>query len=234
MNEIRNEILAMLDDDRSQRILASCERVELGQSEILSEAGRPLDRIIFPIEGVISILATYASGDLIEIATVGREGFVGITALVDGQVQPGTYVVQAAGEAYVMKRESFDELVKEDEEFRFLTKRYADVFIYQVMISAACNGAHGVEERLARWLLMMIDRSDEPVVKLTHEFLADIINVRRATITDALKRLEAKGAVRRERGRIELNNRDELTETSCDCYEMVSNYRRNAMQSSVR
>ncbi len=234
MSANQNELLGLIDDAKSRQIISSCEKIELVQSETLSEAGSPLDRVFFPTEGVISILATYASGNLIEVATVGREGFAGITGLLDGQVQPGTYVVQVAGHAYAMKREDFDELVREDEEFRSLTKRYADIFIYQIMISAACNGAHGVDERLARWLLMMIDRSDEPVIRLTHEFLADIINVRRATISDALKRLEAKGAIRRDRGRIELNDKERLTNSCCDCYEMVSNYRRNTMQRFVR
>lgn len=221
-----NEILATLDDEQYRRALLECGSMELVQGETLSEAGDEIEHIYFPTEGVISILATYATGDLIEVATVGREGFVGITAILDGLVNPGTHTVQMPGHAYVLRRDKFDRLVSEEPAFRALVKRYTDVFIYQIMISAACNGAHTVEERLARWLLMMLDRSDAAAVTLTHEFLADILSVRRATITDALRRLEASGAIERGRGRVEVRERSMLTTASCECYGMVLNYRK--------
>ncbi len=226
-------LLALMSADQRRDLIAVCSDLDLVQGDKLSDAGDELDRIFFPTTGVISVLATYASGDQIEVATVGREGFVGTTALLGGEVTPATLIVQMPGTAHVMPRPVFQQLISNKPAIATLLQRYADVFLYQVMISAACNGTHAVGQRLARWLLMMLDRADTNTIALTQEFLADILSVRRASVTEALNRFEQDGAISRSRGRIVVADRVRLAALSCDCYGMVDAYRGRAIGHAV-
>ncbi len=233
MHEIENDLLGLLDDDTRHRLLAQCEEIDLVQGRKLTEAGDHLKSIYFPASGVISLLATYANGDVIEVATVGREGFVGIPAILNGTISPATHMVQMPGKAYVFDREAFERMISDDQVMLRLLQRYSDVFIYEIMISAACNGMHGIDQRLSRWLLMMLDRSGKTTMELTHEFLAHILNVRRASVTDSLRRLEAGGAIARGRGQIHVRDSLLLAGHSCECYSMVEDYRARAMPQAV-
>lgn len=195
----------------------------------LLDAGEPINRIYFPLEGVISIVSVYDDGDMTELATIGREGFSSVNALLGGKTTPARLLVQAEGASLAIPRAEFDRLVRSEPSFRSSLGRYAEAFLFQLMTSASCNGAHSAEQRLARWLLTMFDRSAGAPVRLTQESLADLLNVRRATVSEGLRRLRRLGALKGGRARIEIANRAKLTAASCPCYRAVREYRRDVM-----
>lgn len=223
----------MLDDRALDLVVTHGEERELAPQQPLVEANTPIKEVCFPITAVISILASYDDGTMIEMATIGREGFTNASALLGGSISPSTQIAQMPGSALFLTRADFDNLIADEPAFRSLLERYTDTFLYQVMISAACNGAHAIEQRLARWLLMMLDRSDMNTVDLTHEFLAHVLNVRRASVTTALSHLEESEAVARERGRIVVTDRSKLADASCECYQLVSDYRAQTVRAHI-
>lgn len=195
------------------------QHLPLGQ--FLERSGRKPSKVYFPLTGVVSIVAEYSAGEIVEMATVGREGFIGLVPFLGGTVSASSSLVQVEGRAFSMPVDAFQTLLGTCPHFKHVLSTYAQAFMNQVMVSVACNSRHTVTQRLARWLLMMTDRSDESDLPLTQEFLAEMLAVRRATVTEALKLLRETGAVDSRRGVIRINDRSALIGLSCECYSMA-------------
>jgi CRP-like cAMP-binding protein len=142
------------------------EHVPCHREQILVDADSPLDHIFFPDSGVVSVMAVYSDGGTIEMATIGREGCAGVQAVFGTIRSSARYWVQIPGSATKISRAAFTRAVRQMPSFRSLVYAYVQAFTEQVLLSGACNGAHGLKERLARWLLMMRDRSDEDVLPI--------------------------------------------------------------------
>jgi CRP-like cAMP-binding protein len=182
------------------------------------DADSSLDHVYFPDSGVLSVLAVYANGDVIEMATIGREGCSGMQAIFGAKVSSAQLLVQIPGTAAKMWRAAFTRAMPP---FRSLMYSYVHAFLEQVMVSVACNGAHSLKERLARWLLMMHDRSDDDELPITQDLLAEMLGVQRPTISNAVRELEQAGWIERGRRQVTILDRQGLADASCECYQLV-------------
>jgi CRP-like cAMP-binding protein len=197
------------------------KHIRCQSEQILMDADSPLDHVFFPDSGVVSVLAVYADGNIIEMATIGREGCAGVQAALGAKSSSAQLLVQIPGSAAKMSRAAFTRAMQSMPSFRSLMYAYVQAFLEQVMVSGACNGAHSLKERLARWLLMMRDRSDDDALPITQNLLAEMLGVQRPTITNAVGELERAGLIEPGRGQITILDRKGLTEASCECYRMV-------------
>jgi CRP-like cAMP-binding protein len=185
------------------------------------DADSALDRVFFPDSGVVSVMAVYSDGGTIEMATIGREGCTGMQAVFGAKSSSVRFFVQIPGTAAKMSRSAFTRAMESMPSFRSLMQAYLHAFLEQVMVSVACNGAHSLKERLARWLLMMRDRSDEDVLPLTQNLLAEMLGVQRPTITNVAREMERAGLIERGRRQITIIDRQALAQASCECYQLV-------------
>ena len=196
--------------------LIRCER-----GQVLMNADGPLDHVYFPDSGVVSVVAVYSDGSIIEMATIGREGCTGMQAVFGAKISSVQLLVQIPGSAAKMSRAAFKRAMDSMPAFRSLMFTYVHAFLEQVMVSVACNGAHSLKQRLARWLLMMRDRDDDDALQITQSLLAEMLGVQRPTITFAAQSLERAGVIERGRRQVTILDRKGLIEESCECYQLV-------------
>jgi CRP-like cAMP-binding protein len=217
----RNRLLLALPSANLKRIAPELEQIRCQSGQVLMDADGSLDHIYFPDSGVVSIVAVYADGSMIEMATIGREGCTGFQAVFGAKKSSVRLFVQIPGSAAKMSRPAFARAMKTMPSFRVLMLAYVQAFLEQVMVSVACNGAHSLKERLARWLLMMRDRSDDDTLPVTQNLPAEMLGVQRPTITNAAEELERAGLIKRGRQQVTLLDRQGLMKASCECYELV-------------
>jgi CRP-like cAMP-binding protein len=216
-----NRLLLTLPSPNLKRLMPDLEHIRCQSKQVLMDADSSLDHVFFPDSGVISVLAVYADGNIIEMATIGREGCAGVQAALGAKSSSAQLLVQIPGSAAKMSRAAFTRAMQSMPSFRSLMYAYVQAFLEQVMVSGACNGAHSLKERLARWLLMMRDRSDDDALPITQNLLAEMLGVQRPTITNAVGELERAGLIEPGRGQVTILDRKGLTEASCECYRMV-------------
>ena len=216
-----NRLLRALPAADLKRLLPHLKRAQFKREQVLIDAEGPLDEIYFPESGVISIVAVYADGSIIEMATIGREGCTGLQAVLGSDRSSARLYVQLPGSGARISRRNFARAMSGMPAFRALMYAYLHAFLEQVMVSVACNGAHNLKQRLARWLLMMRDRHDDDALPLTHSLLAEMLGVQRPTITNATRELERAGLIERGRRQVTIIDRKGLIATSCECYELV-------------
>lgn len=197
------------------------ERVRLEQRDIVHEPGQSISHVYFPETAVLSLVSTMQNGATVEVGTAGCEGMVGLSVLLAEDVSTVRTLAQIPGAVERMTAEEFTHLASVPGAFHRTLLRYTQAFLTQVAQTAACNGAHLVEERCARWLLMTHDRVDGDDFPLTHEFLAFMLGVRRAGVTVAMRSLQEAGLVRYTRGRVSISDRVGLEAASCECYRVV-------------
>jgi CRP-like cAMP-binding protein len=204
-----------------KKLLPQLERVACRREQLLIDADSPLDHVYFPDSGVVSVVAVYSDGSIIEMATIGREGCTAVQAIFGAKTSSARFFVQIPGSATRMSRAAFTHAMRSMPSFRRLAHNYVQAFLEQVMVSAACNGAHGLEQRLARWLLMMRDRSDDDTLLISQVLLAEMLGVQRPSITNAAAELERAGAIVRGRQQVTIVDRKGLVAASCECYQLV-------------
>lgn len=215
-----NYILAGLSAAEYQRLRPDLVTVKLEQKQVLWEPNRAIENIYFPLDAVASILAVTEEG-LVEVGTIGNEGVVGLPVFLGGESSPGKAVIQVAGEAERIGTPVFLREVRQDGRLRQLLHRYTQGFMTQVSQSTACNRAHTAEQRLARWLLILRDRVGKNEFPITHEFLGQMLGVRRATVTETAAELQRAGLISYRRGLIKIRDGDGLEEAACECYRIV-------------
>src|SRR5437588_2084024 len=217
----RNRLLLALPSRNLKQLLPELDHIRCRREQVLMDADSSLDYVFFPDSGVVSVMAVYSDGATIEMATIGREGCTGVQAVFGAKSSSARFFVQIPGSAARMSRSTFTRAMGSMPSFRSLMHAYVHAFLEQVMVSAACNGAHNLKERLARWLLMMRDRSDEDELPITQELLAEMLGVQRPTITNAARELERAGLIERGRRQVKILHRRALTQASCECYQLV-------------
>lgn len=217
----RNRLLLALPARALKRILPDLEYVRCESEQILMDADSSLDKVYFPDSGVISVVAVYADGSIIEMATIGREGCSGVQAAFGVKSSSVRLLVQVPGSSVAMSRAAFLHAINASPVFRELIHHYILAFMEQILVSGACNGAHSLTERLARWLLMMRDRGDDDVMPLTQDLLAEMLGAQRPSVSKAALQLERAGTIKRGRGKVTIVNRDKLKKASCECYQLV-------------
>jgi CRP-like cAMP-binding protein len=204
-----------------KRLIPELGHVGCHREQILTEADSSLDHVFFPDSGVVSVVAVYSNGGIIEMANIGREGCTGVQAVFGVKTSSARFFVQIPGSATKMSRATFTHAMRSMPSFQRLASAYVQAFLEQVMVSVACNGAHSLKQRMARWLLMMRDRSDDDILQISQNLLAEMLGVQRPTITNAARELEDAGLIERGRQQITIVNRQGLMGASCECYQLV-------------
>jgi CRP-like cAMP-binding protein len=217
----RNRLLAALPPEDLDRLWSRLEPAELPFRQTLHAVGEPIASVYFPETGYASMLAPLEDGDAAEVGLIGREGFIGLPVLLGAEFDDIEAMVQSPGTALRMSTAAFRDALERIPALRVLLLRYALVHLSQVARTAACNGRHHADQRLARWLLMARDRSEGDEFPMTHEFLSMMLGVRRAGITVAAGQLQKAGFIRYERGRMEVTDRPGLESAACECYGVV-------------
>jgi CRP-like cAMP-binding protein len=216
-----NRLLAALPKASQQRFLAKSRRVTLRVKDVLWHPGDSITAVYFPLTCVISMMTEMKNGATIEIATVGNEGVFGIAAYLGINVAVSRGITQVSGEALQVNVDDFVQVVSGDECFDLLLRRYTHALLTQIARSGGCNSLHSVEERYARWLLMMHDRTNVDVFAFTQEFLSGMLGVSRARVNIVSGLLEKAGLVRHSRNRITVLDWPRLEASSCDCYHVM-------------
>ena len=216
-----NQLLARLPKNDYERLLPNLHLIPLETKTIFNEPHSPILYVYFPIRGVISSVTLMEDGSSIEVATIGNEGMAGISAFLSDEDSENRVIVQVPGEAMRMRAKDLQAETARDGPLRRLLVRYNSAFMKQVSQAVACNGLHNVQQRCCRWILMTHDRAVADEFLLTHEFLSQMLGVRRVSVTEVLKPLQDGGLIRNHRGRITVLDRSGLEATACECYRSV-------------
>jgi CRP-like cAMP-binding protein len=195
--------------------------VELSQGIVLFEPGDEVDQIYFPLSGMVSLVIVMQDGKAIETATVGREGVVGAMAGLGLHVARIRAIAQLPGLVCRISAPQLRRAAEASKPITDLCIRYNEVLLEQARVTAACNALHPVEARLCRWLLQSRDRAESDTILLTQEFLSEMLGVRRTSVTEVARNIQARGAISYSRGVIKILNLKILKELSCECFEML-------------
>jgi CRP-like cAMP-binding protein len=216
-----NRLLASLPADIFSEISLHLKIVELKFGDVLAEPGSPIRQVYFPYSGVISLVVELDIGMMIETAMVGRDGVLNAAAALDGKVSLNKGIVQIAGSAGTLEVNRLRRLANELEPFRSRLIRHEQVLFAQSQQSAACNATHSVEARMCRWLLYMRDLAGNDDLMLTQDFLAQMLGVRRPSVSLVANTLQKAGLIKYSRGRMRLLDIKGLQKGSCECYAAV-------------
>jgi CRP-like cAMP-binding protein len=217
----RNKILAALPGKEYDRLLPHLTPVSLPQGKTLYEMEDRIRYVYFVNTGVVSLVTHLKEGAGVEVGLTGNEGMVGIPIALGDDVSPNQAIIQIADGAMRMGADALREELKGGGLLQTLLLRYALALLKQVSQSAACNRSHHVAERLARWLLSCHDRVEGDELRLTQEFIAEMLGTRRAGVSEAAGILQGAGLIRYSRGHITVTDREGLEEFACECYGVV-------------
>jgi CRP-like cAMP-binding protein len=229
-----NQLLAALPSDVLDRIAPCVEVVPLSLKQFIHNTGERIRDVYFPGGGFISIVSVMSDGSMVEVATVGREGMCGAAAVLNGDTLNSAAMVQGATDTcYRMPADAFREEIDRHNSFHHLMARYAQALNGVVMVSAACNAVHSIEQRLARWLLMAHDRVGKNEFLLTQEFAAMMLGASRPTVTVVAGTLQKAGLITYHRGLVKIINRKKLEAASCECYRAATDLLANVIRPST-
>jgi len=194
--EIKNHLLAALPRQDYEELLPRLKHVVMNHGDVLFDMGEDISDAYFPSDSVISLVYTTRDGTAVEVGLVGMEGMVGLPIILGAQVSPYRAIVQVPDSAVRIKASDLKEAFKKTGPFQDLLHRYTHGMMLQISRTAVWHRIHTIEERLARWLLMVRDRMPSDEFRLTHEFIADMLGVRRAGVTLAAGALQRSGLIR--------------------------------------
>jgi CRP-like cAMP-binding protein len=216
-----NRILAGLPSKEYELLEPHLEKVSLKHGQILQMPEQLIEFLYFPTTCMISLLAALEGGETVETGVVGGEGMVGISVVLGVETSANEALVQADGEAYRMKAKALSPFIRNGGLLHDSLLRYIHAIFAQTSQTAACNRAHSLSERLARWLLFTHDRLGRDEFELTHEFLARMLGTRRAGVSVAASTLREAGMIGYTRGKVTIRNRQGLEDAACECYQTV-------------
>lgn len=216
-----NRILNSLTSSEYEHLFSYLEPVKLWLGEVLCRSDEPITHVYFPNRGTVSIVSVFEDGGSVEVGMVGNEGMFGVSVFLGSISTPLEAVVQLPGDGLRMRADILRKEFQKGGQLQDLLLRYTQAFITQVAQNAACNRAHKIDGRLARWLLMCQDRAHSSELELTQEFIATMLGTRRASVTEAAGQLQEMGLISYRRGHININDRAGLEAHSCECYPIV-------------
>jgi CRP-like cAMP-binding protein len=221
---VKNRILLAIPDNEFWAMRPELEGVALQSHKILHEAHEVLQYAYFPNDGLLSLVVVLADGKTVEAGIVGKEGLVGIPALAGLDRSPLREVVQVTGDGLRMPVSRLADFLREAPQLRHEMERFSVLLGLQMAQTAGCNRLHGVEQRLARWLLMAQDRVSSASLPITHDFLATMLGTDRPSVSLAAGTLQKANIIEYNRGSVRILNRAELERVSCECYGVIRRY----------
>lgn len=221
MNHSPNRILAAVSPATTEALRPHLAIHEFRQGEILAETGATIQKVYFPHSGIVSLVVQLSVGDMIETAMIGRDGVANAASAMDGKVSLNKAIVQMAGYMSVISADTLALIADKHRDFRALLIRHEQVLFAQSQQSGACNASHLVESRLCRWLLRTRDLAGDDELYMTQEFLAQMLGVRRSSLSVVAGTLQKAGLIRYRRGHVHLVDVEGLQDAACECYETV-------------
>ena len=219
-----NRILAALPASEHRRALTKLEPTPFRRGLSLYERDKPISYVYFPRTGVASMVARLVEGGTVEVATIGNEGVVGLSAYLGNGHSSMEVFVQIPGEALRMDADAFLRELRASSAWRKVIRRYSQALLTQVGQSAVCNRVHPIGQRCARWLLMSHDRVLGDEIALTQEYLGEMLGVRRASVTQAAGKLKRRKLINYHRGKIRVLDRKGLEKAACECYGFIRSH----------
>jgi CRP-like cAMP-binding protein len=220
-DKVQNRLLGALEPADYALLVPHLRRAHFAQGTVLQEQGGPVERVYFPLSGMVSLVSVMEDGRVVETAVIGREGAVGAFAGLGPWHAFTRATVQIPGTVAVISASDFQAAVSQSERIRDLILRYKETLLAQVQQTAACNALHPLEARLARWLLQALDRTNEPGLPLTQDSIAEMLGVRRTSVTVVANKLQGGGLIRYRRGHIVVLDRTGLENVACECYRAI-------------
>ena len=205
---LENHVLAALPPAEYDRLKESLRVVQLKSRKVVHEPGLPMSRVYFPRTAVASMVSTMEDGSVVEIATIGNEGMLGLPVLLGTDTMPMQVFIQIEGDAVTLPAHFLKEFSSTGSALRSLLDRYTQALLSQIAQSGACSMLHPIDQRCARWLLMSHDRVPGNDFSLTQEFFSQMLGGRRATVTTAASILQRAGYIQYHRGRIQIVDRE--------------------------
>jgi CRP-like cAMP-binding protein len=224
MSQSPNLILASLPQNIFAAMEPHLERVTLAFGDVIADVGEPVRRVYFPFSGVSSLVVPMSVGDMIETAMVGRDGVANATSALDGKVALHRGLIQVPGEGASISPNALQTLAHEFQPLQSLLIRHEQVLFAQAQQSAGCTASHTVEARMCRWLLRIRDLTGSDDMKLTQEFLAQMLGVKRTSVSITAGTLQKAGFIRYRRGNIHLSDIEQLQAGACECYATVKGH----------
>jgi CRP-like cAMP-binding protein len=218
----RNHLLAALPPDELADIVPHLERIDLERRELLHDAQRRITHVHFIEDGIASVLSVVGDGSAVETATIGREGMIGFQIFHGVDVTSEQAMMQVPGSALRVRAETFHELLPSLPMLEALLHRFSVYMFTFAAQNSGCNRKHAVEQRCARWLLTVHDRLESDDIALTHDFVSQMLGVRRASVTDTLSSLERQGLIKAGRNKITVIDRPGLERVACECYRIIA------------
>jgi len=220
-NPRQNHLLATLSADELERLHPHFELVSMSLGEVLCRSGCKLNHAYFPTTAIVSLFYITKDGESTEIALIGNDGFVGITFFTGGNSMPQQFVVQSAGYAYRLNGQLLLQEFNHVPSVTRLLLRYTQALLTQIGQMAMCNRHHSVEQQFCRLLLLSLDRLPSNELIMTQELIANMLGVRRESVTEAAIKLERNGLIHYHRGHITVPSRSRLETKVCECYKVV-------------
>jgi CRP-like cAMP-binding protein len=216
-----NHLLAHLPGDEYARLREHGELVTMEVKDLAYAANGPIPHVYFPLTSVYSLITELDDGSSMEVATIGNEGFVGLPVFLGAETSPLTTFSQIAGASLCLDAGTFRALAVPGTALHEGLHRFTQALFILTAQSVACNRLHEVRARCARWLLMTHDRVGTDAFLLTHEFMAQMLGVRRASVTDVMGDLQARGLITYHRGEVTILDRPGLEGAACECYRII-------------
>jgi CRP-like cAMP-binding protein len=218
---MKNLLLRLLSPADLKLLTPHLRSAHFEQQHVLFEAEEQIDHVYFPTSAVISLVITLSTGEIIEAAMVGIDGVVGASAALDGKISLSRGIIQLGGEIVVCDIDALKSVALQSPKLLALLVRHEQTVYAQAQQSAACFATHQVEARLCRWLLRARDLSESDHLPFTQEYLAEMLGVRRTSVTAVAHTLQAAGLIKYARGKIQIVNAEGLQDTACECYASV-------------
>lgn len=216
-----NRLLDALPAAELNLLCANATLAPLSRYDTIHQPGQMIQTLHFPVDGIISLVCMMKEGGGVETATIGREGMVGSPVFHGVRIASQQAIVQIPGRSYQMPADTFVQLLPQLPTLAALLHRFSVVLFTLAAQNSGCNRKHSIEERCCRWMLMVADRLDRDTFELTHDFIAQMLGVRRASVTESLGALEKRGLIKTSRGRITLVDRHGLESSVCECYQII-------------
>src|SRR6266404_9480766 len=219
-----NRLLDRLPEAEFKRLLPSLEPISLPHGHELCRQNSPMSHVYFPATGMVSVVGATDEGKVVETDTVGNEGMIGIPVVLGLDFSPNTVISQVSGKGLRMSSPAFLRALEPNGPLDKLLRRFIAYSLRYAYQTVVCNVQHSVEERMCRWLLPTQDRVGKEEFVLTQEFLAEMLGVRRQTVTVFAGTLQTAGFISYRRGTMRILNREGLEDASCECYEITKSF----------
>ena len=219
-----NLLLASLSQSDNDLLQPKLKKIHLDQKHVLFGTGDAIHAVYFPLTAIVSLVVELSTGEMVEAAMVGRDGVIGGATALDGRISLSRAIVQLSGDAMAIDVASLKAAALQSETLLSILIRHEQTVYAQAQQSAACMAMHHVEARLCRWMLRARDLSGTDTLMFTQEFLAEMLGVRRTSVSLVAHTLQEAGMIKYSRGRIEILNIEGMRETACECYETVKSH----------